>query len=174
MLAGMRWLGVCALLLLPVAAVAEDWGPLEFLIGQWTGQGSGTPGNGAGAFSFAPDLQRRILVRKSFAEYPPAGGKPSVRHDDLLIVYREGTAPIRAIYFDNEGHVIRYTVEAHANEAVFTSDGSRAETRYRMTYRVAGPNQLGFRFEIAEPGKNLAPYIDAVLQREGTATAKKR
>lgn len=169
----MQWLRIGALLLLPLAAVAQDWGPLEFLIGQWTGQGSGSLGTGAGAFAFTPDLQRRILVRKSFAEYPPAGGKPGFRHDDLLIVYREGAAaPIRAIYFDNEGHVIRYTVEAKANQAVFTSDGARAETRYRMTYRAAGPNQLGFRFEIAEPGKDLAPYIDAVLRREGPAPAK--
>ena len=103
----------------------------------------------------------------------PAGGKPAFRHDDLLIVYREVTAAaIRAIYFDNEGHVIRYNVEAAANQAVFTSEGSRNEPRYRMTYRAAGPNQLGFRFEIAEPGKDLVRYIDAVLQREAPAQAK--
>ena len=97
---------LCLLFLLPLLQAADDWQPLQFLIGNWTGEGSGTPGNGAGAFSFEPDLQRHILVRKSFAEYPPANGKPAYRHDDLLIVYRED-GQLRAIYFDNEDHVIR-------------------------------------------------------------------
>src|SRR5690242_10819063 len=133
----MRWLRVCIFLLAPLALVAEDWGPLEFLIGEWSGQGTGAPGTGGGAFSFTPDLQRQILVRKSFAEYPAAGGKPAYRHDDLLIVYREGAkGPLRAIYFDNEGHVIRYTVTTSANGAIFTSEGGRDEPRYRMTYRA--------------------------------------
>jgi hypothetical protein len=162
----MRRLAVLAFLLFPAWAPAEDWKPLEFLIGQWSGAGSGAPGASAGAFSFQPDLQGEVLIRKSFAEYPAAAGKPASRHDDLLIVFREGAERrLRAIYFDSEGHIIRYLVEAGQNRVVFTSEGGRAEARYRMTYRAAGPDQLGFQFEVAAPGKDLAPYIEAVLQR---------
>ena len=168
----MRWLRLLVFLI-PMLVAAEDWGPLEFLIGRWTGQGSGTPGNGGGAFSFTPDLQRQILVRKSFAEYPAAAGKPAYRHDDLLIVYREGVqGPLRAIYFDNEGHVIRYTVKASVDGAVFTSEGGRDEARYRMTYRAVGGDQLSFRFEVAAPGKDLAPYIESTLRREKPAAGR--
>ena len=163
----MRWLAVCALLVSPALLTAGDWGQLEFLIGQWAGQGAGQPGAGAGKFSFEPDLQGRILVRKSFADYPPTEGKPAYRHDDLLVVYRETPKGAwRAIYFDNEGHVIRYSVQAEKKRAVFTSDGRPNEERYRMTYTSTRPDQLSFRFEVGGPGKDLMPYIEAVMRRE--------
>ena len=96
---------VCSLL-------GQDWGPAQFLVGNWAGEGGGQPGQGSGAFSFSPDLQGKVLVRKSFAEYPPANGRPASRHDDLTIVYRdETTHALRATYFDNEEHVIQYTVK---------------------------------------------------------------
>src|SRR5262245_46446671 len=77
---------------------------LSFLFGDWTGEGTGTPGNGAGEFSFAYDLQNQVAVRKSFAEYPATKDSPASRHDDLMIVYREPAQDIlRAIYFDSEG-----------------------------------------------------------------------
>jgi hypothetical protein len=34
------------------AAAAEDWGRARFLVGKWTGEGSGQPRQSAGAFSF--------------------------------------------------------------------------------------------------------------------------
>jgi len=162
-----------ALLLSPALFAAEDWGSLQFLIGEWSGQGAGEPGAGTGSFSFLPDLQGGILVRKSFAEYPASGGKPAYRHDDLLIVYREGPArQLRAIYFDNEGHTIRYSVEASANRAVFTSDSAQSAPRYRMTYRAMAPDELAFTFEMAAPGQDLAPYINATLRRRKPGAAR--
>jgi hypothetical protein len=83
----------CALagFLLTLTLGAQDWGPAQFLIGKWKGEGSGSPGQGAGEFSFTPDVQGKVLIRKSFAEYPGS------RHDDLTILYRENGA-LHAIY----------------------------------------------------------------------------
>ena len=146
--------------------IGQDWGPVQFLVGSWVGEGSGQPGQGTGAFSFSPELQGKILVRKSFAEYPAANGKPASRHDDLLVVYRDqATHELRATYFDSEEHVIQYAVRPAEGSVVFLSDLAPSGPRYRMTYTSTGNNTLKFKFEIAAPGTEFAPYIEAAAHR---------
>jgi hypothetical protein len=157
-----------ALLLCSCAVfAAEDWGPAQFLIGRWTAAGGGQAGQGSGSFSFTPDLQGRILVRKNVAEYPAANEKPAYRHDDLMIIYREESdRPARAIFFDNEGHVIRYTMQPSDGGVKFVSDGSADVMRYRLTYTNTGKSTLKLKFEIAPPGKDFTTYIEAAAQRD--------
>ena len=163
----MRRLLLVTLLLAAAPLRAEDWGPLQFLVGKWTGEGGGGPGQGSGAFSFTPDLQNKVLVRKSFAEYPPANGKPAFRHDDLMIVYRDETSHgFRAIYFDSEEHTIQYSVKPAADGVVFESAPSQSAPRYRMTYTSTGAAGARFKFEIAPPGKDFTTYIEASLHHE--------
>jgi hypothetical protein len=156
-----------AVLMAPAALPAQDWGPVQFLVGKWTGEGSGQPGNGAGSFSLLPDLQGKVLVRKSFAEYPPANGKPAFRHDDLMIVYhQEGTGELRAMYYDSEGHVISYRVQSVEGGVEFVSDAPSDRLRYRLTYLQSGKDRARLKFEIAAPGKDFAPYLEAGLRRD--------
>ena len=163
----MRKLLLLAALLAGTAIAADNWEPLRFLVGHWTGEGSGQPGSGGGAFSFEPDLQGKILVRKSYAEYPPANGRPASRHDDLMVVYREeGSPQIRASYFDNEGHVIQYTVTPAPGAVVFESGGPPAGPRYRLTYTDAGTDKMALRFEIAPPGKAYFTYLEGSAHRD--------
>jgi len=163
----MRRLVLLALLSLPAVLPAADWGPVQFLIGRWTGEGGGTPGSGSGEFSLEPDLQGKILVRKNFAEYPAAAGQPAFRHDDLMVVYREeGAADWKAMYWDSEGHVIAYQVQPAADGGVtFVSDGPPSGVRYRLTYLPAGKDRVKIRFEIAPPGKDFGKYLEAAVHR---------
>src|SRR5437867_12630677 len=70
----------------PTAMTLDQWRPL---VGQWQAAGKGSPGEGAGGFSFAFDLQNKVLVRKSYTDYSPAEGRPAVSDDVLMVVYAE-------------------------------------------------------------------------------------
>jgi hypothetical protein len=127
-----------------------------FLLGKWDAQGGGQQGSGVGAFSFDAELDRHILVRRNYAQYDK-GVEAGTRHDDLLIVYLETPSEgPRAIYFDSEGHVIRYRVTIpKTNSVVFESDESQPGPRYRLSYTLKGAALEG-TFEIAN--SSAAPY----------------
>jgi hypothetical protein len=149
----------------PTSKPDNRWAPLGFLVGEWIGEGGGGPGQGTGGFSFSPEQDGKILVRKNFANYPGAKDRPAFSHTDLMIVYKEpGETKIRAIYFDMEDHVIHYTVEpsADGNSVQFVSE------TFRLTYRKTGADNLALKFEIAPPDKPgaYATYIDATARRK--------
>jgi len=145
------------------------WAALHALLGQWMGEGE--PGEGTGWFSFTPDVQEQILVRKNHADYPATVDRPAFSHDDLMIVYKDSPGKeLRAIYFDNEGHVIHYTVAVleGGKTIQFLSEISPSRPGYRLTYTLTNRDSLTLTFEIAPPGMPPAftTYIEARAQRE--------
>ena len=145
----------------------EDW---NYFLGEWIGEGTGEPGEGRGGFRFDFDLQGQILVRRNFAEYPATAEQPSYRHDDLMIIFQDPQQRFRATYWDNEGHIIRYTVEfsQDKNILIFLGDTIPTAPRFRFTYNRLDDRVLGIKFEIALPGRpeEFAPYIEARAQRK--------
>lgn len=170
------WRGVPVLLLCALASnspaeTKTDWEAIQYLAGEWTGEGAGNPGVGSGGFSFTPELQGQILVRKNWAEYPATKDRPAFRHDDLMILYREpADKRVRAEYFDNEGHMIRYAVQVSAdrNQIILVSDREASAPRYRFTYSKNGTSALKIKFEIAPAGKpdQFSTYIEAAARRK--------
>lgn len=163
-----------ALIALLAAAVLPgakepDWAPFSFLTGGWIGEGGGEPGQATGGFTFHYDLQEKVLVRRSRADYPASAQRPAFSHEDLTIIYRESpAAPFKAVYFDGEGHVIHYAVSYSAGATAFLSDASAAGPRYRLTYTRTGKDTVAIRFEIAPPGKpdGFSTYLDAKARRK--------
>jgi len=142
-----------------------NWESWQFLIGDWVGEGTGEPGSGTGGFKFELQLDRQILVRQNHAEYPATQNKPAYSHQDLMVVYPEGST-WRAVYFDNEGHVIHYAAEFRPDGGVtFTSTEPASGPRFQLTYTKSAPNKVGIEFAIAPPGKPFTPYIHAVAHR---------
>ncbi len=145
----------------------QDW---SFLLGEWKGVGEGQPGQATGGFTFKPDLQRRVLVRTNFADYPATKNRPASRHDDLMIVYQESLeSPTRAIYFDNEGRVIHYEVRVNpaARTAIFLSEPAAGAPRYRLSYIGKEQDTVSLKFEISPPDKpeQFQTYIEASAKR---------
>jgi hypothetical protein len=149
------------------APAPDAFAPLRFLIGDWQGEnGKGAPGQASkGEFSLREELGGKVLVRRNSAEYPAQEGRPAFRHDDLMTVFAEG-GQLKALYADNEGHVIRYLVAktAEGEGAVFLSEGPGP--RFRMTCLRKSEDLIAIKFEIAPPGKDFSTYIEAAARRK--------
>lgn len=137
----------------------SDWPKLGFLVGNWKGAGTGKPGEGASACSFTFDLGNHVLVRKNRVDFPPkAGEKNGTVHEDLMVIYQApGETSLRAIYWDNEGHTIRYALSFPAADrsVVFESEPADKGPRFKLTYGIGPGGDVAVEFAIAPPG---APY----------------
>jgi len=141
-----------------------DWSAFQFLLGEWTGEGSGNPGQGNGIFSFSLDLQDHILIRRNQSDYPETKTHAAFSHNDLMVIYQAIGQPVRAIYFDNEDHAIQYNINVseHGKSITFTSDSLPARPRFQLTYTSLSEDSLRITFEIAPPEKPnvFAKYLE--------------
>ncbi len=159
-------LSAVLLSMLPVGAqtAGASWKKLEFLLGKWTGIAGekDTPlGAGQGGFSFEPQLNGKIMVRHNHAGY-----NSGERHDDLMVIYLDAPKDSpRAIYFDSEGHVIRYNLTfPSADRVVFESDGTQPGPRFRLSYWMQD-TVLNGKFEVAPPGADYKSYMNWTAKR---------
>jgi hypothetical protein len=112
------------------AETPAKWAQFDFMIGKWKAE--------TGNFSFLPELNGQTLVRHN------VNNTPGQKHEDVMIVYQEDGP--KAIYFDTEGHTIRYTISFPAkNSAVFASVGPGP--KYRLSYVLNG-DKLDGKFEV--------------------------
>jgi hypothetical protein len=130
----------------------NQWEKWNYLIGEWVGEHTGKPGSGDGKFSFQTDLDGKILVRKSSTVFPASTSSAELIHDDLMIIYLNGgDNPQEAIYFDNEGHTIKYKVSFTDKAIVLASDIIPNAPRFRFTYTAIDDKTVNASFEMASP-----------------------
>jgi hypothetical protein len=157
---------LCGLLTLSYGQQGNKWEKLKWLVGDWVGEGSGQPGQGGGTFSFHFGLNNNVLERKSHSEYPATGDRPAVIHDDLMIIYPDNSGnAVKAIYFDNEGHVINYNITFQGNTVVLTSEKMTGSPVFRLVYTLLDPETSNTRFEISQDGEKFTPYVEGKSKR---------
>jgi hypothetical protein len=156
----------------------DPWAAFRFLAGEWVGEGDGAPGKGSGSFTLTPELGGKVLVRRNRADYPAAGGRPAVAHEDLMVIEPPAAGRgARATYWDNEGHVIHYMAapSADGKGLTFLSDVVAGAPRFRLTYTKLEADKVNIKFEFAPPGKPDAftTYLEGKVRRkEAAGTAK--
>jgi hypothetical protein len=153
-----------ALLFLTLPLVAQDtaapsvdcWKALKFLEGTWEAKAQGSAGIAtAGTYTFRPELGNHILARHSSNNSACKGPATfDCKHRDLLYIYEDASGqPLKAIYFDNEGHVIHYDVSTREpSTAVFLSEPSRPGPQFRLIYELKGSVMSG-KFQMHMPGQ---------------------
>ncbi len=154
----------------PASQKADPWAPYRFLVGTWTGEEKGQPGNTSGTATFAFELDGRILVRTNRTNVAASARGPAYVHEDKLVAYRDAPGqPVRAIYWDNEDHTIEYDVSASPDGKVvtFVSRVKPSETRFRLVYTQLDASRVDVKFEMAPSGSPEAfkVYLEGVTRK---------
>ena len=141
-----------------LCASADPWKALAFLEGTWDAhaQAGSAGAQSDGMYTFKPELKHHVLVRSSEV-YAACKGPANFdcKHSDVLYVYQEAqNQALKAIYFDNEGHVIHYDVSTpHSGTAVFLSAASAAAPQFRLVYELKDTVMSG-KFQMRGPGQS--------------------
>ena len=154
----------------PLLSVAS----LDFLLGTWTAD-VGPNAKPMGSYIFKRELDGRILARHATTDAACADTTSAVcAHRDLLYVYQDSAgAPLKAIYFDSEGHVIQYSVEIRheggaygiRDYATFLSDAEALGPRFRLTYErntdtYTKKTSMSGKFEQLLPNGKWLTYLE--------------
>jgi hypothetical protein len=103
----------------------------QFLLGNWEAKTRGGSAGAAssGTYSFGLELRDHVLARHTSKKGCKGPADFDCEHGDLLYVYRELTGrPLKAIYFDNEGHVIHYDVSVPSPTTAVQSSPADSQT----------------------------------------------
>jgi hypothetical protein len=138
-----------------VPSGTNQWSALSFLEGTWDAKATGNGGAAAmGSYTFRLELRDHILARHGDLSQCKGPSTFDCDHGDLLYIFRDApTQPLKAIYFDNEGHVIHYDVSTPSpTSAVFLSDSSEPGPQFRLAYELKGRVMYG-TFQMRMPGQ---------------------
>ena len=139
----------------------DQWKSLAFLEGTWDakGQGNGAAINGTSTFQL--ELDGHIMARHSRTSDCKGPDSFDCEHGDLLYVFADAPgAPLKAIFFDNEGHVIHYDVSTPSpGTAIFLSDAAMPGPQFQLVYSLQG-NVMAGKFQMRVPGQPWKSYLE--------------
>jgi hypothetical protein len=140
----------------------DAWKALNFLQGTWQAKtGEGSAAKVTGTYSFTRELKGHVLARHSTVAGCTGPEAFDCEHGDILYIFEEMRGqPLKAIYFDNEGHVIHYSLSTpDATTVIFLSDPGPGP-RFRLVYHLEQGIMSG-KFQVQMPRQeDWKSYLD--------------
>ncbi|MGD9899806.1 MAG: hypothetical protein AB7T22_11845 [Calditrichaceae bacterium] len=158
-----------ALLVLIGSAGAQDnlFEPFEFLLGEWTGNGSGF-GNETSTIQseFKIVMNGKYLQVTNESRFEPTDKNPDGEHhiDQGLISYDNAREKFIYRQFNVEGFVNQYVlIDSVSNDSLLVFETEVIENfipggQARWTIRKTGENAIETVFDLSFPGKEFACY----------------
>lgn len=164
----MKYLVLVTLILSSFHGMAQKsttWDKWQWLVGDWKTMEESRDNQAGGTFSFKPDLDQKILVRRGHTEYNQLRANPMI-HNDLMVIYPGYSGPpAKAVYFDNEGHSISYTFAVTDKSIIFTSERTPYAPIFRMGYYKEDSNIVNAKFETSQDGSTFQTYMEGRCKR---------
>jgi hypothetical protein len=150
------------------AKPADTLSSLDFLVGTWNAKSDAAAGSAGaaslGMYTFYRDLNGHALARISSTDTCKGPNAFDCNHHDQLTIFPDPNgqavhgASLFALYLDNEGHVIYYTITTpDPHTAIFDSQGAKGAPKFRLMYHLEGMGPkavMSGKFQMAPPGSD--------------------
>jgi hypothetical protein len=149
------------------APATDPLASLDFLLGTW---GANTSANGSsggkviGTYTFSRDLAGHAVQRTGTVADCKGPQDYDCNHHDQLTIFPDANAQavhhssLLALYLDNEGHVIYYTLSTpDPQTVVFNSQSPASAPKFRLVYHLEGSGPKAVmtgKFQMAAPGSD--------------------
>lgn len=156
------------------AARPDPWKPLRSFLGTWEGEARGQSGSGRATRTYTFTLNNRFIEVANKSVYPAQEKNPKgeVHEDRGFFSYDRAQKKLLLRQFHVEGFVNLYALESVSDDGrtlVFVTsaiENIAPGWRAREIYTFTSETEFTEKFELAEPGKDFAPYSETRFRRK--------
>ena len=162
-----------AIILCAAEEKPDQWQPVRFFVGRWTGTTDGQPGHGTVERSYEFILRDQFIQEHSTSTYPAQERNKTgeVHHHMSIISYDRDRNTLMLRQFHVEGFVNLYALNRSAStpkHLLFESEhfeNFNNSWKAKETYDIISPGEFIETFELAPPGKPFEVYSRNHLKR---------
>jgi hypothetical protein len=152
-----------------------DYGPLDWLVGEWSGKTSGSSPDGEVHLSISYDLEKRFMVFREHVQLAATDNVPRTSETWLGILGPDPSgAGYRLHVFSDTGFITRYWVTVQEANVFLNPEGGEeppAGWLFRRTLKRTNVGELTESVQAAPPNKAFFDYYTAKLKRKAPSAS---